>query len=244
MGRLLGVIMGLLAELVLVWVCWGNDIPGQPSPSRSDSLPQQTVPSTQPQEETETSYDPVAGAMLIARSLLPYDGPALWDKEGDMSGVAALELWNAGERGIQYAQILVRQEDRELVFTATYIPPGGTVVVPEANAHPYSKGAVTEIEFPVVVSMEDGWRPDGVSVTENGAFSLTVTNETQETIPCVRIFYKQYDAQRGVYVGIVTYSIVISDLKPGESRTVMPYAYAADHAKVVAVVTERKTGDS
>lgn len=241
MARLLGVSISLLAVLGLIWVCCGN---GLPSASGS-TVPQfQQKPSeTEPTQPTEppTRYDPIAGAMLVARSLLPYDGPALWDEEGELSGVAALELWNAGDQTIRYAEILVWQGQKAYTFTVTYIPPGGHVIVPEKNRSPYTREAVTEIEYAVVVPMEEV-PAAAVSVTEDGVFTLHVTNATLAPLSCVRVFYKQYDAQRDAYIGAMTYSAVINGLGPGETKMLVPYGYVSGYARVVAVVAETEKG--
>ena len=239
MIRLLGVSISLLAVLGLIWVCCGNGLPvvsGSTVPQFSQR-PSETEPQTLP-SESPAQNDPVAGAMLVARSLLPYDGPALWDEEGMLSGVAALELWNAGKKAIRYAEILVWQGKKAYTFTATYIPAGCRVVVLEKNKSPYTRDAVTDIEFGAVVPLEES--QTAVSVTEEGAFSLRVTNKTREPLSAVRVFYKQYDATRGIYVGGTTYSAVITALQPGECRSMMPHRYAADYAKVVAVVAEKE----
>ena len=236
MARLLGVSISLLAVLALIWVCWGNGLPAASGTTvpQFHQKPQESEP--QPTDPPPTQYDPVAGAMLVARNLLPYDGPKLWDEEGELSGVASLELWNAGDTAIRYAEILVWQGQKAYTFTATYIPPGGRVVVLEKNRSPYTREGVTDVEYAVVVPMEESEAT--VIVAEDDAFSLRVRNETQELLSTVRVFYKQYDAQKDVYIGTMTYSAVIHDLRPGESKSLVPYGYVSGYTKVVAVVTE------
>lgn len=237
MARLFGAGLGLLAMLTVIWLGWEF---GSPAVSGSTLPPAFQAPEeTQPPIEPTDGYDPVAGAMLIAKELLPYDGPALWDA-GEIGGVAALELWNAGDKLIRYAEVVVRQGERELTFAVTFLPPGGRVIVPEKEQQPYTRAAVTDIFYPIVLPMDKETGSERVTVTESGAFSLVVTNVTEEALSCVRVFYKQYDARRGVYVGAATYSAVLTGLKPGERRTVMPYRYAAGYTKVVAVVAERE----
>lgn len=240
MARLLEVSISLLTVLAVIWGGWWKGLPATAGNKTPYDLqqPQETTPSTAPTEETQPQYDPVAGALLICKSLLPYDGPALWEEGAQLPSVAALELWNAGDIGIRYAEVVVVQGDRELRFEATYIPPGGRVVVPEKNGQEYLRDAVTDISYPVVIPMEKETGAAAVSVTENGTFAVTVTNVTQERIACVRIFYKQYDAEHDVCVGGTTYSAVLTDLKPGESRNLMPYRYAAGYAKIVMVIVE------
>lgn len=237
MARLFGAGFGLLAMLTVIWLGWEM---GSPRVSGSTLPPAcQESETTQPSIESTDGYDPVAGAMLIASGLLPYDGPALWD-EGEIGGVAALELWNAGDKLIRYAEVVVHQGERELTFAVTFLPPGGRVIVPEKAQQEYTRAAVTDISYPIVLPMEQETGAERITVAESGAFSLVITNGTEKPRSCVRVFYKQYDARRGVYVGCTTYSAVLTDLKPEEIRTIMPYRYAAGYAKVVAVVAERE----
>ncbi len=238
MARLLGTGIGLLAVLGMIWFGWEYgviDAKGSTVP-HFHREPQETDAPTDPAED----YDPVVGAMLIAKSLLPYEGPVLWDERESLSTVAALELWNAGDRGIRYAEVVLQQGERTLTFTATYIPPGGRVIVPEKDRQVYTQEAVADIAYPVVIPMEGEMGSETVDVAESGMFALTVTNGTKDCLPCVRVFYKQYDAGQGAYVGGVTYSAVLTDLKPGESRGLMLYRYAAGYAKVVAVIIEKE----
>ena len=145
MARLLGIIGGLMAELALIWFCWGNyAAPSDHTVLQFWRQPQNTQPATEPEETTLPLDDPVAGVMLIARSLLPYEGQ-------EMPGSAALELWNGGDKAIAYAQVIVVQGERELRFEAADIPPGGRVIVPERDGQPYLRGAVTEVFCPVVI---------------------------------------------------------------------------------------------
>ena len=243
MARLLGTGLGLLALLALIWWGWEGGTPTE----RGSSLPhfsREPQAAQTPTDPTEVWEPETAGAMLIARSLLPYDGPALWDEGADLSSVAALELWNAGKQTIRYAEVVVQQGERVLTFTVTYIPPNGRVIVPEKDLQVYTRDAVMDISYPVVLPLVDGAGSKTIAVTEDGVFSLNVTNGAEESFSYVRVFYKQYDNENDVYVGGITYSAVLTDLEPGERRPVMPYRYAAGYAKVVAVVTERKTGDS
>lgn len=234
MARLLEIGVSLLALLALIWCGWEEGVPRTPPQSYREPE------TTQRPDEPTDAYDPVTGAKLIANALLPYDGPILWEGEEDLSSVAALELWNAGDCGIRYAEVVVQQEGRVLTFSATYIPPGGRVVVPEKDRQAYTRGAVTDISYPAVIPLEEEAGADMVAVRENGSFALTVTNHGENSISCVRIFYKQYDSRQEVYAGSVTYSVVLTDLKPGESRNLMLYRYAAGYAKVVAVVAEKE----
>ena len=67
---------------------------------------------------------------------------------------------------------------------------------------------------------------------------MVVTNLTDRVLPYVRIFYKQHDAKEDLHIGGITYSAVLPDLMPGETRDITPYRYANGHSAVVAVVID------
>lgn len=234
MGRFLGVSVGLVVVLAVVWFCSGNGFPTVPAQSR-DNVPQFSsepdptqVPATAP-EASQQSH-----TALTAKRLISFDGRT----DEELTGVAALELWNWGDSDIAYAEVAVYQQDRELRFITTYIPAGGSVLVPEKDGSPYTQAAVTDFQCVRVIPMEEEDCGDNISVAESGAYSLTVTNLTRETVDCVRVFYKQYDTEGDFFVGGTTYCVVIPNLAAGESRELTPYRYAAGDTKVVAVTTE------
>ena len=77
-----------------------------------------------------------------------------------------------------------------------------------------------------------------VSIRETGLGTLEVTNLTQQDLEGIRIYYKHHEGASDLYVGGITYSTVIPDLEPGQTRSVTPYRYAVGYAQVVAVVPE------
>ena len=76
-----------------------------------------------------------------------------------------------------------------------------------------------------------------VQVQENGDQSLTVSNLTNEDIPAVRIFYKFYMEEEETYVGGITYTAKLTDLKAGESRKITPSHYVSGYSRVMMVRT-------
>ena len=123
-------------------------------------------------------------------------------------------------------------------FAATYIPPGGCVLVPEKDRQLFADGDVTSVRCVAAIPLEAKDGKTAVKVEDSGYFRLSVNNLTQQTLGCVRVFYKQYSAEQAMYIGGVTYSAVLTELLPGQCRIVTPYQYASGYAKVVAVVVE------
>lgn len=176
---------------------------------------------------------------LVARKLIAYDGAYLEDgSEEAVEDIAALVLENTGTTGIEYAQIALVQNGRELTFDATYIPPKSTILLLEENKQPYSDAPVTACRCRTVIPGAFDRAQRTVEVKETGMCTLEVTNLTQQEMDCVRIFYKHHEGENDLYVGGITYSTVIPDLKPGETRSITPYRYASGYAQIVAVVPE------
>ncbi len=176
---------------------------------------------------------------LVARDLVGYDGPYLEDgSEEELIGVAALLLENTGSIGIEFAQIIVAQEGRELVFDATYIPPRSTVLVLEKNRRAFFRDPVESVRCRTLIPGSFDWAKDSILTEPGEGFSLQVTNLTDRSFRFVRVFYKQFDGPEDLLIGGITFSAVIPDLAPGETRVITPYRYANGYSSIVAVVTE------
>jgi hypothetical protein len=76
-----------------------------------------------------------------------------------------------------------------------------------------------------------------VQVIDNGDNTLTIQNLTNKTIPTVRIFYKYYMKQEGVYVGGIAFTVRVTRLGPGASITIQPSHYTSQTSRVVMVLT-------
>ena len=74
-------------------------------------------------------------------------------------------------------------------------------------------------------------------ITDNGDDSFTVTNLTKETIPGVRVFYKYYMKDEGIFVGGIAFTVKLPSLEPNAPMTVRPAHYTSDSVKVVMALT-------
>lgn len=217
----------------------------------STKLPEPTV-ATHPDSPTQPNVEQVGSTLaptgfpfaleytsLVAQKLIAYEGAYLEDgSEEAVTDVAALILENTGTIGIEYAQIVLVQNGRELSFDATYIPPRSTILLLEENKQPYSDALVTSCRCRTVIPGVFDRAERTVSIRETGMCTLEVTNLTEQALGGVRIYYKHHEGANDLYVGGITYSTVIPDLEPGETRSVTPYRYASGYAQVVAVVPE------
>lgn len=228
---------------------WGWSKPWQqekePCPSFSPQILQgetqaavQTPPATQPPAQEGLPWQ-LQYTNLVVRELASYDGPYLEDGSlEELTGVCGMVLENKGNIGIEYVQVVVTQGARELTFNATYIPPRGSVLVLEKSRQEYSRETVSSCQCRTLIPGDYDWEKEQILITPDEGFGLQVTNLTEKTLPYVRIFYKRHDAQADMHVGGITYCVVLPDLQPGESRTVLPYQYANGYSSVVAVVID------
>lgn len=179
----------------------------------------------------------IPGADLVIQKIDSYDGIFLEDgSDRNVSGVCAMVLVNQGSIGVEYANINLSQNGANLVFKATVVPAGATVVVQESNGAAYSTADVTDCTADVAVVDAFEMSASLVEVKENDDGSLQVTNLTGETIPCVRLFYK-FVLEKDVYVGGITYTAKITELTPEASQQVIPSHYAAGSSEIVMVRT-------
>ena len=221
----------------------GTELPSFSTPQVSVTTP--TLPAKEPEPTyVQTGYQEglpcnVKYTPLVAWQLMSYDGPYLEDgTEEELIGVAALVVENTGTIGIEFVQLVVSQGQRELVFNATYIPPRGTVMILEKERQSYTRETVTGCKCRTLIPGTFDWEKGNIHIEPGNGFSMAVTNLTEETMPYVRVFYKQHEGESDLYVGGITFSAVIPDLQPGETREITPYRYANGYSAVVAVVID------
>ena len=227
----------------------------QPSEAPGAELPSFSVPQVSTTSPTVPVNDPeptyaqtgnqegfpcsVKYTPLVIRQLASYDGPYLEDgTEEELTAVAALVVENTGTIGIEYAQLVITQDQRELVFDATYIPPRGTILILEKDRQAYSGETVTGCRCRTLIPGTFDWEKERILIQPGEGFSLSVTNLTEEAMPYVRVFYKQHEGTSDLYIGGITLSAVIPDLQPGETREITPYRYAHGYSAIVAVVID------
>lgn len=215
-----------------------NSKPSSPGAQQGSSGTQTQQPATEPPVVTLSFPYTIPGTSLVIQKIDSYSGIFLENGTDEtVDEISAMVLVNNGSVGVEYADITLTQGSRQLQFKATAIPAGATVVVQEANAAAYSSASysactadVAELEvFEMSASM--------LKVEENEDVSLQVTNLTNQTIPCVRIFYKFILEAGEIYVGGITYNAKLVDLQPGATMTVSPSHYAAGASEIIMVRT-------
>lgn len=255
----------LLLALGIAWILWpekpedtqdGLDVtPTQgivvePVETTESVVTEPTAPQTQETEpeETEkpqsipegTSFFPcaIAGSDLVIEKISAYDGPFLEDgSDKEVTDVTAILVTNRGEEYAEYAEITLNRDGTQLKFIASAHAPGSTMLVLEADGKAYCDGTYTNCTANVAAGENYTLSEDQVRLEERDEGGLTLTNLTQRDIPCVRIFYKFYKSDAGVYIGGITYTAKVTDLAAGSTCVVTPSHYLKGYSKVIKVVT-------
>lgn len=154
------------------------------------------------------------------------------DKE--VKNVAAIEVKNTSNKPLEFAQIQLYNGSKKLVFDVSTLPANSSAVVMEKNKASFnsSKGVTyggTTAGY--VNSLEKASSIKCKKVKNNG---IEVTNTSSKNIPCVRVFYK-YKSSEGYYVGGITYTAKVEDLKAGASQTIYPSHFASDGGEIMMV---------
>ncbi len=169
---------------------------------------------------------------ITVNRLASYDGAFYEDGTGrEVMDVATLEIRNNGDKVIPYAHIIVTSGNTQYTFEATMIPPDSLVLVPESNGKPY----ITE---PVETIF--GWntvipcvKKPNISIQEDGMSSLCVTNQSQDTVQGLTLYYRTYYSEGNVYSGGKAFSLRVPDMKPGETVKLYPEHYVSGYSRIV-----------
>lgn len=179
----------------------------------------------------------VMGTDLLAVEAMGYDGP-FWEdgSNQEVSGVAALIVENQGGLLVSSGAVIVEIGKDRLVFELSFLPPGAKVLVLEKDRKPYSYQSPitcygwTREEYPE--------NPGLVSVESVGLNGLTMTNHTACTVSGIEVQYKNYDPEKGIYLGGISYCITEQDLMPRETRMLNPAYFTARGSRVVRILQE------
>ena len=196
-----------------------------------------TQPTTPPKTVLYLPYT-IPGTNLVVQRIAPYSGMFLEDGSNDsVTDVAMILLYNGGTEAVEYANITMVYDYGTLKFTASAIPAGGQAAVQEINRSGLVGGSLLSCTAEAATMPGMELQQDRIRLVDNGDNSLTVTNLTDTDIVTVRIFYKYYYKDQAAFVGGITYTAKLSNLKAGESVTITPSHYASNGSAVVMVRT-------
>ena len=177
----------------------------------------------------------VDDAAITIQRINGYSGIFIEDgSDKEVKNVAAIEVKNTSNKPLEFAQIQLYNGSKKLVFDVSTLPANSSAVVMEKNKASFnsSKGVTyggTTTGY--VNSLEKASSIKCKKVKNNG---IEVTNTSSKNIPCVRVFYK-YKSSEGYYVGGITYTAKVEDLKAGASQTIYPSHFASDGGEIMMV---------
>ena len=177
----------------------------------------------------------VDDAAITIQRINGYSGIFIEDgSDKEVKNVAAIEVKNTSNKPLEFAQIQLYNGSKKLVFDVSTLPANSSAIVMEKNKASFnsSKGVTyggTTAGY--VNSLEKSSSVKCKKVKNNG---IEVTNTSSKNIPCVRVFYK-YKSDDGYYVGGITYTAKVEDLKAGASQTIYPSHFASDGGEIMMV---------
>ena len=194
------------------------------------------VQASQPRREAAAKSFPraVEGTELKVQHLVSYEGP-FWEdgSEEKVAGVAALLVENTGGMMVAHGAVVLEWEERTLVFELSALPPGSRVLVLEKdrqsyqNANPTQCYGWTQKEYPENMGH--------VTVEDIGGMTMAVVNHTNGRIDAVQICYKTRSGS-GIFIGGISYTVEVKNLRPGERRLMKPYRYVCGNSAVVSIL--------
>lgn len=207
-------------------------VPQQTTPPPEDLPPSVVIP---PEDEEKGLSFPcqVPGYDLVIEKLAPYSGLYVEDgTNAQCTDVAMILVRNNGSEAVEYAQIVVQFESTQLQFRISALPGGESAVVQEFTAATIPEEKALEASVLVVQRSEMSFAPE-VSVKDNGDNSITIENLTDKEIPSLRIFYKYYMEDEGLYVGGIAFTAKITLLPAGGKMVIRPSHFISQTGRVV-----------
>ncbi len=176
---------------------------------------------------------------LVAERLVSYDGHYVEDGSEDyVTGIAALYLHNSGSAMVAACRVILRMESGLYRFEATCIPPGATVLVQEKNRKPYYNMDI----YAVGGSASKGNKPDLYETaicTEDFMRGLRLHNISETDYDGLCISHKNYDPDKNVYIGGITYVTYADSLNRAEQLDIWPVHFGKD-CKIVCITGNQK----
>lgn len=178
------------------------------------------------------STDPPSTGELSCLQFSRYSGAYVEDgSDEEVSGVAAALIANTSDKFLDLATITYAVGDRTATFSVKGLPPGGRAWVLEANRMQLEDGDTFELEDCQTSFREDAVRStDSLSVTAEGD-TLSVRNDSGDTLQNVCIYYKVLHTD-GNYLGGILYVLDFGTMEPGQTAQKQS-AHFGENAEIV-----------
>jgi len=217
---------------------FGNDSTPRPTTSATSGPWVAPPPTPEPIPTISFPYT-IPGTNLVVQQISPYSGYFLEDgSDRSVSNVAAIVLTNNGAENLAFAGIGIAQGEKSYAFSGSQIPAGATVILQEQNAAALTGGDFHSCTASTTAAAASDKAAGRVQVTDNGDNTFDVANITGETIPEIKVYFKNYLPGEDVYVGGITYSVTLANVEPGTAATVNSDHYASEYSVVVDVTTQ------
>ena len=236
---MLGVALSMLTAVVLLFSVKNTSVSAA---NQTGSMQPHNDLAEQMQSVIASPAEPITlpasihGTTLVAQRLAAYDGPFLEDGSGqEVVNIAALVVYNAGDREVLQTGITLQWEAVTLCFYAENIPPGKAVLLLERNRRSCAQNEFTACSGWQVSARETRDPAAFLEITDSAMGAVTVTNITSDTLQDVRLCYKSWLSPPDIYIGGISRQMSVSALQPGESTTLYPPYYARGYTKIVSV---------
>lgn len=213
----------------------GEVIYKPPVETGSDKKGENIAPS-----KTEKKYPKISGGKITCDSFGRYSGQYVEDGRDELvESVATVLITNRSDEYLEYATLTFDVEGQAANFIVTGLPAGASAWVMEASKLAVESGTnfayqdcVSDFRDDVTIAS------DKVSLSADGNL-LTATNKSNEEMKSVVVYYRKLHKD-GNYLGGVTYTAEIGDLKSGDSTQVIAGHYTAKDCEVVRVSWENQ----
>ncbi len=209
---------------------------GLPEPGKTPSgYTPKSEKSEEPPIPTISFPYAVSGTDLVVQQVSPYSGYYIEDaSDQEVSNVAAIVLTNNGG-DLDFAGIGISQGDRSLAFSASQIPAGATVIIQEQTKAAYAEDYYYSCTATVTESSGFDLKTGTLMIEKHNDGTFDVANVSEETIPEIKVYFKNYLPDEDVYVGGITYSVTLTDVEPQTAVTVTSSHFDADYSRIIDV---------
>lgn len=171
---------------------------------------------------------------LWVLQLTEYAGPFLEDPDsGKTVRTAAVLVENRGGLFVSAGAVVLQRQQEQLVFELRDLPPGEKVLVLEKDAQAFAGALGWECCGWMREEYPEQWGWVSLAQLPGG---LSVTNVSDQTLPCVLLTYKRRSADGDAFVGGISFSSTLGALSPGETRILSLPHYGQDRIQVVKTV--------
>lgn len=186
-------------------------------------------------QKVSSNYKIPDGDLKIQR-VKGYTGIYIEDgSDKEIKNVVAIQVKNTSNKPIEYAQIQLYNGDNKLLFDVSTLPANSSAVVMEKNKTKFDSSKGVTYGGTAIAYFDKLEKSSDVKCSKVDNNGIKVTNKSKKDIPCVRVFYKF--KSDGNYIGGITYTAKIEDLKAGKSQTVYPSHFVSDGGEIMMVKT-------